>query len=336
MSNMVKADLHVHTEFSKYPTSENEPFKFLGIQDCYTTPQDAYKIAKNKGMDFVAITDHDSIEAALDLDSKYPDIIIGEEIEVKASDDGHIVHLLVYDINEKQHNDLIDLAKIGIKETCKYTRKNDILHSWAHPNLNPVKAKISIKLIDELMSYIDRVEVKNGLDNLIGNNFAKSIATNYSKKISGGSDAHTRSFIGNVYTYSNSARSKNDFLEALREGDVEVSGADINLYSLLKKLFEFSYSSMIKDILLKPHKRNRKPHNKYFLDQLISFIVIYPLLITLLPPIFISYIHEQVKDKRTSKLNSELAIKFLNTNYKRIVHSTGNSKTGIKFSKGVV
>ena len=32
----------------------------------------------------------------------------------------------------------------------------------------------------------------------------------------------------------------------------------------------------------------------------------------------------------------ELAIKFLNTNYKRIVHSTGNSKTGIKFSKGVV
>ena len=62
---MIKADLHIHTKFSKYPTSEKEPFKFLGIHDCYVTPEDAYKIAKKKGMDLVAITDHDSIEGAL-------------------------------------------------------------------------------------------------------------------------------------------------------------------------------------------------------------------------------------------------------------------------------
>ncbi len=45
---MVKADLHIHTRFSKYPTSEKEPFKFLGIQDCYVTPEEAYKTAKRK------------------------------------------------------------------------------------------------------------------------------------------------------------------------------------------------------------------------------------------------------------------------------------------------
>ena len=43
----------------------------------------------------------------------------------------HMIHLLVYDINEKQHNDLADLRKIGIKETCEYTKRNDITSSWA-------------------------------------------------------------------------------------------------------------------------------------------------------------------------------------------------------------
>jgi len=308
---MVKADLHVHTEFSKYPTSENEPFKFLGIQDCYTTPQDAYKIAKNKGMDFVAITDHDSIEGALYLDSKYPDIIIGEELEVKASDDGHIIHLLVYDINEKQHNDLTDLAKIGIKETCEYTRKNEIIHSWAHPNLNPVKAKISIKLIDELMNYIDRVEVKNGFDNRIGNNFAEGIVKNYSKKISGGSDAHTKSFIGDVFTHNNSVRNKTDFLEALKEGKVEVSGLDMNLYRLQKQIYQFAYQSLIKDILLNPHKRDRKTYKKYFLDQFLTLTTLFPLLVTLLPSIFISDLSTIIRDKQTSRLHYELNVEFL-------------------------
>ena len=330
---MVKADLHIHTTFSEYPTSDKEPFKFIGIQDCYIHPEDTYKIAKKKGMDFVGITDHHSIEAALDLDSKYPDIIIGEELDVKASDDGHIIHLLVYDINEKQHNDLSDLRNIGVKETCEYTRKNDIVHSWAHPNLNPVKAVLSNKLIDELMNYIDRVEVKNGLDTHIGNNFAKNIAKKYSKKISGGSDAHTKSFIGDVFTHNNSARNKRDFIEALKEGNVKVSGLDINLYRIQKKIYEFAYQSLVKDILLNPHKRERENHKKYFLDQFLTLTLFCPLLITLLPSISISYIHEKVRDKRTAKLNNELTIKSQNNNYKKAVHSTNKSKTRIKAFK---
>ncbi len=303
---MVKADLHIHTKFSKYPTSDKEPFKFIGIQDCYVLPEEVYQIAKNKGMDFVGITDHHSIEAALYLDSKYPDVIIGEELDVKASDDGHIIHLLVYDINEKQHNDLSDLKNIGIKETCEYTRKNDIIHSWAHPNLNPVKAVLSIKLIDELMNYIDRIEVKNGFDTRTGNNFAKDIAKNYSKKISGGSDAHTKSFIGDVFTHNNSTRNKTDFLEALKEGDVEVSGLDINLYRLQKKIYEFAYQSLIKDIFLNPHKRDRKNYKKYFLDQFLTLTAFSPLLVTLLPSIFISYLSATIRDRQTSRLIYEL------------------------------
>jgi predicted metal-dependent phosphoesterase TrpH len=303
---MVKADLHIHTTFSEYPTSDKEPFKFIGIQDCYVHPEEAYKAAKKKGMDFVGITDHHSIEAALDLDSKYPDIIVGEELDVKASDDGHIIHLLVYDINEKQHNDLSDLRNIGVKETCEYTRKNDIIHSWAHPNLNPVKAALSKRLIDELMNYIDRIEVKNGLDTRIGNNFTKNIAKNYSKKISGGSDAHTKSFIGDVFTHNNSVRNKTDFLEAFKEGDVEVSGLDMNLYRWQKAIYVFAYQSLIKDIFLNPHKRDRENYKKYFLDQFLALTAFSPLLITVLPSIIIFYFNALIRDRQTSRLHYEL------------------------------
>ena len=326
---MVKADLHIHTTFSEYPTSDKEPFRFIGIQDCYVRPEEAYKTAKKNGMDFVGITDHHSIEAALYLDSKYPDIIVGEELDVKASDDGHIIHLLVYNINEKQHNDLSDLRNIGVKETCEYTRKNGIIHSWAHPNLSPVKAVLSKKLIDELMNFIDRVEVKNGFDTRTGNNFAKDIAKNYSKKISGGSDAHIKSFIGDVFTHNNSARNKFDFLEALKEGEVEVSGLDMNLYRLQKQIYVFAYQSLIKDIFLNPHKRDRKNYEKYFLDQFLTLTTFSPLLATVLPSIFISYLHKIISEKRTSKFSNELTIKYLNNNYKRTVYSTSKSEIRI-------
>ncbi len=107
----------------------------------------------------------------------------------------------------------------------------------------------------------------------------------------------------------------------------------MNLYRLQKKIYVFAYQSLIKDILLNPHKRDRENYKKYFLDQFLSLTTFFPLLVTLLPPIFISYIHEKVSDKRTSKLNRELAVKFLNNNSKGIVHLTGKSETRIKSPK---
>jgi hypothetical protein len=164
------------------------------------------------------------------------------------------------------------------------------------------------------MKYIDRIEVKNGLDTGIGNNFAESIAQHYGKKISGGSDAHTKSFIGNVFTHNSCARTKTDFLEALREGDVEVSGLDLNLDRILRKIYEFACSSLLVDILLNPHKRDRKIYQKYFLDQFITLTAIFPLLVTVLPPVFISYIHEKMRDKQTLKLLKELQREFFSNN----------------------
>src|SRR5213593_1742138 len=69
-----RCDLHLHTRYS------------------YSEPVDVFDRAKAAGMDYVAITDHDSIEGALGLLEARPDraseIIVGEEVETRFPDTG--------------------------------------------------------------------------------------------------------------------------------------------------------------------------------------------------------------------------------------------------------
>src|ERR1041385_7216167 len=74
---MKRADLHCHSRFSVF-----KYFKRANTRDCYNAPEDVYRIAKERGMSFVTLTDHDSIDGALYLLNKYPDMndfFIGEE-----------------------------------------------------------------------------------------------------------------------------------------------------------------------------------------------------------------------------------------------------------------
>jgi hypothetical protein len=56
----LRADLHVHSYHSGYASH----LKFLRTRDCYSDPDDVYRVAKARGMDLVTITDHDHIAAA--------------------------------------------------------------------------------------------------------------------------------------------------------------------------------------------------------------------------------------------------------------------------------
>lgn len=58
------------------------------IRESYNTPERVYRLAKARGMDLVAITDHDTIEGALTL-AHFPDVIVG--CEVSAHFPGHHV-----------------------------------------------------------------------------------------------------------------------------------------------------------------------------------------------------------------------------------------------------
>jgi predicted metal-dependent phosphoesterase TrpH len=101
----LRADLHVHSCHSKVSGT----LSFLGSRDCYSKPADVYCVAKARGMDLVAFTDHDSIGGALELLNDRPDledVIVGEEVSCRLPDGGLDVHLGVYGMTEALHRDL--------------------------------------------------------------------------------------------------------------------------------------------------------------------------------------------------------------------------------------
>ena len=62
MNDMSRADLHVHSSASQI--SKLGVQRSLHIPECATEPLEVYELAKRRGMDFVTITDHDTIEGS--------------------------------------------------------------------------------------------------------------------------------------------------------------------------------------------------------------------------------------------------------------------------------
>lgn len=77
----IKADLHVHTTYSK---------------DSLITPKDLVYYAKKRGLNAVAVTDHNHLDGAYKI-AKETDFLIIPGMEVSSSD-GHIVALNIHEL----------------------------------------------------------------------------------------------------------------------------------------------------------------------------------------------------------------------------------------------
>ena len=127
---MLRADLHVHTCHSRY----NDNIAFLGARDCYSRPEAVYATAKARGMDLVAITDHDTIDGALALLERMPhapDVIVGEEVSCWYPDGGPQVHFGVYGMTEALHRELQPLRRNAF-EVAARLRAADVFFALNH------------------------------------------------------------------------------------------------------------------------------------------------------------------------------------------------------------
>ncbi len=63
MNESSRADMHAHStasELSRLGVQQS-----LRLPECATPPEEVYELAKRRGMDFVTITDHDTIAGVL-------------------------------------------------------------------------------------------------------------------------------------------------------------------------------------------------------------------------------------------------------------------------------
>lgn len=229
-----KCDMHVHSIGSNNVIPLRIT-KLFGVRESYSTPEDIHKLAKERGMDFVTITDHNSIEQSLRLAYLYPDdSFTGCEYAVKANDEGHVIDILCYNINMEMHEKLmIKRNNVCLEEFVDYLKQNNIMHAGAHL-AEPVKPRMKITP-EPLMKWVGMFHTQETLngDAMRANDIAEMCVDfrnrcqkSGERRIAkiGGSDAHTLNTITRAHTIAPNARTKGEFLEALANGEVMPAG----------------------------------------------------------------------------------------------------------------
>ncbi len=198
----VRVDLHCHTTFS------DERIKWLPglLFHPVSTPTQVYDLAKSRGMDFVTITDHDTIDGCLSLlDERgpLPDFLIGEEVTVAFPEDGTIVHVNVYDHNEAQHAEIQKLRG-SLYELVGYLRSIDKLYVINHLTWTAQHRVLKPWQIEKMLELFDIFEGLNGTRSYAHNAFVWEATHAHHKILVAGSDSHTTR-VGTTHTVVGSA-----------------------------------------------------------------------------------------------------------------------------------
>ena len=201
----LKLDLHVHT---------------TGSPDAHTKPEDLPSLIKRRGLDGVAITEHDSFSP-----SKNNEIIIVPAVEV-TSQEGHVIVL-------------------GIKETIPPRLSADETISRIHNQggvaiiPHPYDPVCECVKLARLKVRPDAVETVNSdaVSFHVSNWLARRDARKFNLPEVGGSDSHIPQTVGDAYTVIESATNEiPDILQAIRMGKVRPAGKATSFQNKMRKL----------------------------------------------------------------------------------------------------
>ena len=182
----MRVDTHVHTSFSGNTTLY--PLKYL-LRESYNSPEGVYRRAKARGMDLVAITDHDTIAGALTIADR-PDVLVGCEVTASFPEDGVRVHLGVLGVTEVHHREMQRLRG-NIRELLQYLNREELFVSLNHV-ASRINGDVTAAHIAQIMPWINGIEVRNGSRLPVQNRTALALSEACRKVPVAGSDSHTR------------------------------------------------------------------------------------------------------------------------------------------------
>ncbi len=204
----LKVDLHVHTCYS---------------YDSTTSPKELVFYARKRGLDGVAITDHDTIEGALKI-AEETDFLIIPGIEVSSSK-GHILGLNVHTLIP---------PKLSIEETIERIHDAGGIAVACH-----LKALFKESLGKHVSSKFDAVEVINSSAFPFNHSVkhSRELALNLNIPQIGGSDAHYAPEIGYAYTLIDGEPQIDKIIKAISKGLCKPFGKPIPFKYRLKRQF---------------------------------------------------------------------------------------------------
>ncbi len=280
MSRTYKADLHVHSKYSNKPTIW--ALRKINCPESFTSPEQVYQTAIKRGMDYVAITDHNTITGALEI-AHLPNTFISSEITASFPEDSCKVHVVVLGIGETDFKEALALRK-NVYEFTQYLRNRNIAHYLAHP-LYDLNGKLKRSNVEKLLLLFDVFESKNGsraprynalLEKLLLTVDRKTIerlANIYNieplgerpwlKGMVGGSDDHSGIFIARAYTVARCGESIGDFISSVQNAESWAGGEHGDPLTVAHSLYGIGYSFF---------KERLKGENSGFRKQSYPFI----------------------------------------------------------------
>ncbi len=254
-----RADLHVHSKHSDRPS---EWFlRRIGAPESFVEPRELYGVCRERGMDFVTITDHNSLSGALEI-ADLPGVFLSSELTTYFPEDGCKIHCLVWGVTEAQF-DALQRARENIYDLRNLLLRENIAHAIAHP-LFRVNDKLTIEHFEKLLLMFNRFEGINGsrdpracrlanaifraltLEDLAAladrHGIAPAGPKPWIKRLTGGSDDHSGLYACGAHTVTPRAESVHEFLSHLREGCHEPGGRDGSSLRLAHSLYHIAYS----------------------------------------------------------------------------------------------
>ncbi len=213
-SHPVKIDLHTHS---------------IASPDGALTEADYRKMLESNGLDYIAVTDHNTAEFALQLKAtlgKLGDrIIVGEEIRTTQ---GEIIGLFLKESIPKLLTPL---------ETVEAIRKQGGLVCIPHPFEN-VRRGMSRRSLEAIAGDIDMIEVHNGRA-VFQNKSKQAYAWAATHGCAGvaSSDCHAATGWGRTYTSIKAPPKRGNLVELLQDANyaVRFPGVKAVLYPKLNK-----------------------------------------------------------------------------------------------------
>ena len=202
----LKIDLHVHTNCSP---------------DSLITPEELVFHAKKRGLDGVAVVDHERFDGALKI-AKMTDLLIIPGMEIESLD-GHIVGLNIREIVPK---------KLSADETIDEIHEAGGIAVACHP-----VAFFKGGVGKHTNSKFDAVEVINSsaIPFKYSMKHSQALASRLGVGRVAGSDAHYAPEIGYAYTVVNAELETEKIISAIRKGSCQPFGRAIPLTMRLKK-----------------------------------------------------------------------------------------------------
>jgi predicted metal-dependent phosphoesterase TrpH len=208
-------DLHSHTKWSK---------------DCLTEFEEIINLAKKRGIDRIAITDHNTAGGAIAMQKIAPElVIVGEEIMTNQGE------ILAYYVRESIP------AGLSPMETIQRLRDQGAVISVSHPFDRLRKGAWEEDQLLQIMEHVDAIEIYNARCIFpVDNDKALKFAQEHHLCGTAGSDAHTRIEYGRAMTCLRPFNNADEMRAAIRDAEYikRLSSPHVHIGSSVAKRYK--------------------------------------------------------------------------------------------------